>query len=161
MSSSKPAADVLATGALRYARVGVRSTRDVLTYLERRGASPNATARILADCRTLGLLDDQAAARLWAEQWARRGYASAAIRLKLQAKGFDARISDEAVTRAGSASDDEIRARLLVASSLRRQTARPGRSQRLARVLASRGFDPDLIERVLASPPMDIRHAKR
>ena len=153
MSSSKPAAkQALATKTLRYAQVGVRSTRDVLTYLERRGASRQITARILAECRALGLLNDRAAARLWAEQWARRGYAAAAIRLKLQAKGFDTQISDEAAARAGSASDDEARARLLVASSLRRQSSRPGRVQRLARVLASRGFDPDLIERVLARP---------
>ena len=153
MSSSKPAAkDALATSTLRYARVGVRSTRDVLTYLERRGASPNTAARILADCQALGLLDDRAAARLWADQWARRGYASAAIRLKLQAKGFDARVSDEAAARVGPASDDEARARFVVTSVLRRQSSRPGRAQRLARVLASRGFDPELIERVLAHP---------
>ena len=155
MSSSKPADDparALTAAALRYARVGVRSTRDVLTYLERRGASPQITARILADCRTLGLLNDRAAARLWAEQWARSGYAAAAIRLKLQAKGFGAQSSDEAAARAGSASDDEARAHALVAASLRRQSSRPGRAQRLARVLASRGFDPDLIERVLARP---------
>ena len=155
MSSSKSAASparALTTAALRYARVGVRSTRDVLTYLERRGASPNTVARILADCRALGLLDDQAAARLWAEQWARRGYASAAIRMKLQAKGFDARVSDEAAARVGPASDDEPRARLIAAAALRRPRSRPGRSQRLARLLASRGFDSDLIERVLAHP---------
>jgi len=153
MSSSKPAVDALAAGVLRYARVGVRSTHDVLAYLKRRGASSEIAARILADCRTLGLLDDRAAARLWAEQWARRGYASAAIRLKLQAKGFDAQASDEAVVRAGSASDDETRARLIVTSYLQRQTVRPGRSQRLARVLAARGFNQELIERVLTHHP--------
>ena len=151
MSSSKPAADALAAGALRYARSGVRSARDLLTYLQRRHASPAAASRILARCRTLGLIDDQAAARLWAGQWARRGYAAAAIRLKLQAKGFEARISDQAVAHAGLASDDdETRARLLVTSSLRRHTMGVGRSQRLARVLASRGFEPELIDRVLA-----------
>ena len=139
--------------ALRYARVGVRSTRDVLTYLERRGASPQTAARILADCRARGFLDDGTAARLWAEQWARRGYASSAIRVKLQAKGFEARISDEAADRVGTPQADEARARLLVASSLRRQAARQGRLARLARMLASRGFDSDLIERVLARSP--------
>ena len=160
MSSSKPAAkDALATSTLRYARVGVRSSRDVLTYLARHGASPSAAARILADCRGLGLLDDRAAARLWAGQWARRGYAAAAIRLKLQAKGFEARISDQAVAHAGLASDDdETRARLLVTSSLRRHATGVGRSQRLARVLASRGFEPELIDRVL---PCETSDAER
>ena len=139
------------TAALRYARTGVRSTRDVLAYLERRGASPRIAARILTQCRTLGLIDDRAAARLWAGQWARRGYAASAIRLKLQAKGFETRVSDQAAARAGPASDDdETRARLLVSSSLRRHGAGLGRSQRLARVLASRGFEPELIERLLA-----------
>lgn len=149
MSSSKregSSADAALDGAVRYARSGVRSTREVLTYLRRRGISEERARRTVADYHARGLLDDQACARLWAEHWARRGYAWSAIRVKLSAKGFDGQALERAARRVGGVSDDEARARLVVAAYLRRHRSQAGRA---ARALASRGFDQDLIERIL------------
>ena len=149
MSSSKPADERRVLAALpRYLRSGVRSTDDVLTYLRRRGVSAGRAARLVAEYQARGWLDDRAAARLWAEHWARAGFASAAVRLKLSAKGFDARTITDVANQVVPPSDDEARARLLAARSARRSTGRLARS-RLARTLASRGFDSDLIERIL------------
>ena len=95
-----------------------------------------------------GLLDDHAAARLWAEQWARQGYAAAAIQLKLSDKGFPDGLVTNVITRYYPPTDDEARARELLAQRTRAGPHRATRS-RLARTLASRGFDADLIERLL------------
>ena len=132
----------------RYTRAHVRSTNEVLAYLQRRGVSPTLSERAVAKCQAQGLLDDRVCARLWAEQWSRRGYAWAAIRLKLSTKGLDEQSIQHATRELGRASDDEARARRVVEQQVRRRAGSPARS-RLALMLASRGFDADLIERVL------------
>ena len=137
-----------AAALLRHLGSGVRSTREVRGYLRRRGLPEPDVERLIAASRGQGLLDDRCAARLWAEQWARAGFAAAAIRHKLRAKGFDAHAIDDAAERAALPSDDEARARLVLARHTRRASGAAARS-RLTRALASRGFDPDVIERVL------------
>jgi len=160
MSSSKPGDDVARALAalIRYTRAGVRSTRQVLAYLQQRGVSSDTAVRTVRLCQARGILDDRACARLWADHWARQGYAWAAIRQKLTEKGLDDSTIDDATHRLGLASDDGARARLVVAQRIRlpaprsrqagRGAGRPPRA-RLARTLASRGFDSELIERVL------------
>jgi SOS response regulatory protein OraA/RecX len=103
---------------------------------------------LVATFQAQGLLDDRAAARLWAEHWARQHYADSAIRLKLLAKGFDEPLARNTIARLTCDADDEERARRLLAQHLRRSSSRSVPS-RLARLLASRGFDSELIERVL------------
>ena len=113
-------------------------------------------------CRARGWLDDAACARLWADHWAQRGYAWAAIRQKLTAKGLGDAAVEQAAQVLGLASDDEARASRLVASRMRRGPATgrgivlsPRQASRLARTLAGRGFDPQIIERVLGSNASD------
>ena len=132
----------------RYLRSGVRSTRETIEHLRRLGVPLPQASRAVADCQRRGLLDDRACAQLWAEHWARRGYAWAAIRLKLSEKGLDARAIEHAASRLGMASTDESRARLALSQRIRSGDG-PQQRPRLARMLASRGFDQDLIERVL------------
>ena len=133
---------------MRYLRTGVRSTRDALQHLSRRGLSLQRATGLVAAFQAQGLLDDRAAARLWADHWARQGYAASAIRLKLLAKGFDEPLARETISRLTRDADDEERARRFLAQRLRRSGSRPVPS-RLARLLASRGFDSELTERVL------------
>jgi SOS response regulatory protein OraA/RecX len=148
MSSSKRRHDAsrTVTRLARYARAGVRSRQQVLAHLRRSGVSPREALRLVHACEARGVVDDEAAARLWADHWARRGYAWAAIRAKLEARGFGARAIEAAAARSGLAAEDELRARQLLAEHLRRGR---GDRARLARTLASRGFDPDLIDRLL------------
>ena len=136
------------TALTRYARTGVRSRQQLLSYLSRGGVPPRTAVRLLAECEALGLVDDAAGARLWAEQWARRGYGWAAIRAKLEARGFGPRAIEQAAARSGLAAEDEARARVFLAG---RQRSRSTARDRLARSLAARGFEPDLIERLLAN----------
>ena len=151
MSSSKPAGEESAralTAAVRYASAGVRSTRDVTIYLRRRGVAAGTINRAIAALRTRGLVDDDACARLWAEQWARRGYAADAIRAKLAAKGLNDVTIYHAFAQLRITADDDTRAREVAARFLRPATGGRKRA-RLARTLASRGFDSDQIEQVL------------
>ena len=150
MSSSKPGhefRDVLAA-ASRYASTRVRSRQELQQYLKRRGVPAGTARQAVAACAARGLLDDRACARLWAEHWARRGYAGAAIYQRLMEKALDAAAIEQAIRTITRDSDDEARAQAFIARHLDRRTVRPSRS-RLARTLASRGFDPDVIERVL------------
>ena len=165
MSSSKreakPTADVLSL-AVRYTRARVRSVHEVSSYLQRRGVSRETATRVVTACQARGLVDDRACACLWADHWARRGYAWAAIRLKLSAKGLEDEAIDHAANGLEGASDDAARARLVAETYLSRRHVSPDRRARrlsrsmaphvaggLARTLAARGFDADLIERIL------------
>jgi SOS response regulatory protein OraA/RecX len=142
MSSSKPSHEA---DALRYTRTGVRSTHDVLTFLRRRGVAAAAARRILSRCQAAGQVDDRAAARLWAGHWLRRGYARRLIRERLAAKGFHERAIAQAMHDLGPSTEDEDSARRVAAQPRYRRSSRP----RLARTLASRGFEAEVIERVL------------
>ena len=107
--------------------------------------SAAAAARAVAECRRRGLVDDLAAARLWAGHWMRRGYAWSAIRQKLSAKGIDEPAIREAAQGLDVSADEVARARQLV----RQRTRSSAGQARLARMLASRGFDEDVIGQVL------------
>ena len=133
-------------GFHRYARTGVRSRRQLLTYLSRNGVPARVAARLVAECKARGLVDDAAAARLWADHWARQGYGWTVIHARLEARGFGVRVIEETAARSGLAAEDEARARAVIAARARRARDDPSR---MARALAARGFDPDLIERLL------------
>ena len=136
------------TAATRYVRAGVRSTREALTYLQRRGVPGDLARRTVAAFHARGVLDDRACARLWAEHWARAGYAWSAIRRRLADKGLDEHTIEHAAAQWGRASDDDARARFVAAQHARRGVG-PRQRTRVARALSSRGFESDLIERVL------------
>lgn len=127
----------------RYTRTGIRSERDVRAWLRRRGFSEPEAARLIAQCRARSVIDDRAGACLWAEQWARRGYAWAAIRERLAARGFEDAAIAPLARRFGNAEAETARAEAVVAGGRGESRAR------LARRLAARGFDDDLITRVM------------
>lgn len=148
MSSSNRASDrarQALTALARYTRTGIRSERDVRAFLCRRGLSEGEAARVIAQCRARSVIDDRAGACLWAEQWARRGYAWAVIRERLLAKGFAEAAVAPLARRLGSAEEELSRARALVAQA-RGQS--PGQ---LARRLAARGFDEEVIAQLLGN----------
>lgn len=154
MSSSKPETDAARAAAAlgRYLRRAVHSVQEAERFLRRRGVSGAGAKVVLGGVQARGWLDDRACARLWAEHWARQGYAWSAIEVKLSAKGLQDDAICACARRLGRSSDDEARARRLAADYLQRHPpARggPRAAAGLARILASRGFDPELIERVL------------
>ena len=156
--SSKPSEVArLVRGATRYAKARVRSQRELTAYLDRQDAPRTAAAQVLETLRRQGLVDDAACARLWAEHWARQGYAWSAIQDKLAAKGLDDAAIASAARSHGTASADSARAVAAVEHLIRRSPGRVPRSlhpartdrARVSRWLASHGFDDELIGRVL------------
>jgi SOS response regulatory protein OraA/RecX len=134
---------------VRYARKVVRSTHDVRAYLTRRAIPRRLADAVIARCQSLGVLDDRAAARLWADHWSRQGYAWSAIRLKLTQRGFEDRVIQELASSDASVSHETARARAVVAAALHKNPSHPHPRGRTARLLAARGFDADVIDRVL------------
>ncbi len=151
MSSSKPL-DERQTRRLarQYLRFGTHSTSELRAYLRRHIVAERLIEPLIAEGTRSGWLDDRACTKLWALTLAERGYAWDAIREQLLTKGLDATLLERVLTSLRHVEDDAARARLVVASRLRGR-AQPDRRlrTRLARLLAQRGFDPDLIEQVL------------
>ena len=151
MSSSNPGDDVARALAVatRWLRTGVRSTHEVRSYLTGRRVRPGAITRVIRECHRRGLLDDRACARLWADHWARRGYAWAAIRQRLAMKGLPEAAIDAAAARIGTTTADAARARQAAETWCRRPSAARS-AARLGRFLAARGFDESVIEHIVA-----------
>lgn len=156
MSSSKQPAegDRWLRLARRYLRFGTRSRAQLRRYLTTRNVPEPVMERLLAICAREGLVDDRAGARLWAATLADRGYAQAAIRHQLSERGFDDTAIDQALNALHRHGDDEERARLAAAAAWQRASGSPiQRRASVARRLARRGFDSDLIGRLLADDP--------
>ena len=133
--------------AQRYVRRGVRSAHEVVAYLRDHGLAAAAAARLVATFRQQGWVNDRACARLWADHWARQGYAWAAIRARLQTKGLDEPVIGQADAALGLSAGDGVRARQVAAGHRTRRVP----ASRVARRLAARGFDSELIERILTT----------
>jgi len=156
MSSSKPGndpgGDVERTLQLarRYLRFGARSTAQLRAHLEAHSLPASSIEDVLAACARRGWLDDAACAKLWVTMLAERGYAWAAIRDQLLTKGLNAGLIDRALQPLHSLADDERRARQLIQHRLRGRAIRTAQVRaQMARLLARRGFDRDLIEQLV------------
>ena len=157
MSSSKPPRRDPRRLIRTYVRTGTRSHAEAAGYLRQRGVSAAEAARVTRELRRVGALDDRACAKLWMQRLADEGYAWPRIRERLREKQLPERLIDEHVANASTHDPDESRLRALAAARLSRLPASdPRRRQRLVRWLASRGFDPDLIEPVLAELIPDL-----
>ena len=157
MSSSKPdrheARDALQL-ARRYLRFGTRSSAELRAYFSSRGVAEAEGEAVLTECARLGWINDEACATLWATTLAERGFAWRAVRERLLAKGLDAELIARVIRPFATQATDEHRASVLVRDRLRgRRLADPRERSRVARLLTARGFDHELIERVLAASP--------
>lgn len=157
MSSSKSPADDARRAiqsAHRYLRFGIRCSHELRTHLQTAGIPVRTVASVLAACARQGLVDDRACAKLWATRLADRGYAWAAVREQLLEKGLGSRVIAEVLAPLAAREPDASRARLLLEREMGQARPTHGSAShlhaRLARLLARRGFDPDLIDQVLA-----------
>jgi len=118
------------------------SERGLLQRLERAGVDAEEAQRVLAQLRDEGVIDDARFAANRAEALAGRGKGDAAIRFDLEAQGLPADIAEAAL---GRLEPERARAERIV--------SRRGAGFATARLLTSRGFDPDVVEAVVASEP--------
>ena len=125
--------------AFRALRFRDRSAAELDTRLERRGVGEAEREQALETLERIGYVDDVRFARTRAEQLAARGSGDALIRHDLEGRG----IAPEHVEEALEALEPERERAARIAG-------RRGRSLKTARYLASRGFDADALEGIVA-----------
>ena len=126
----------LATKALARRDFSERVLRE---RLERAGIDPAEAERTLARLRDEGALDEARFATNRAHALAERGKGDAAIRFDLEAQGLPGDLIEAALAEL---EPERVRAERIV--------ARRGAGSGTARLLAGRGFDPDVVEAAIA-----------
>ncbi len=125
--------------ALRALRHRDRSAAELDVRLERRGVGAVEREQALETLERIGYVDDERLARTRAEQLAARGSGDALIRHDLEGRGIAV---EEIEAALGALEPERERAARIVVAR--------GRSVKTARYLASRGFDADALEAVVA-----------
>ena len=110
------------------------SERELRDRLARAGIESVEAEAALAALREAGLLDDSRFAAQRAAGLAERGRGDAAIRFELERQGVSPELIEEVI---GSLEPERDRAERIV--------SRRGAGPKTARLLAQRGFDPELV----------------
>jgi regulatory protein len=153
--ADEPAADPDAVAraiALRKLAVSARSRSELQSALSSRKVPADAARRVLDRLQEVGLIDDQQFAKNWVEsRQVRRHLSRSVLRRELQSKGLAREQIDLALEAVGR--EEELRAaRTLAAKKLSSMAAQPREVQRrrVAGALGRRGFNSDIVSRVLA-----------
>ena len=165
---------VVLEAAVRFLEARSRSVAEVRRRLSTAGYRPELVEGAIERLLELGMLDDEAFARLWVESRDRaRPRGERALMVELRQKGIDAKIitatlkerrevavrwedapaPDDAPRSSHGATPDEVAARKLLARharSLARLTDPRQRRQRAYALLARNGFDPEVCRTVAA-----------
>jgi len=125
--------------ALKALRHRDRSAAELDARLAQRGVGDAEREQALETLERIGYVDDERFARARAEQLAARGSGNALIRHDLERRG----VAPELIEAALSALEPERERAAAIAT-------RRGRSVKTARYLASRGFEADALEEIVA-----------
>jgi regulatory protein len=120
-----------------------RTAADLRARLARKGFPPSTIEASLERAIALGYVDDLRAARAKATKILAKGVSRALIEQKLRQAGVPSRVVAEVMAEAP---EDQALAQTALA---RRFRSRLPSSERVARFLAGRGFDLELIEDVV------------
>ncbi|QRK08365.1 regulatory protein RecX [Archangium violaceum] len=144
---------------LRLLSARARSRHELLMALERKGFSEPVCEKALAQVEGWGYLDDERFARERAAVLLQRGrYGPRAVQQRLEAHGLSREAAREAVaTASGEVEfDAEAAARqVLERRGLLGRKLEPKEAARAGRLLASRGFSSDVIQRVLGDATLE------
>ncbi|HEX5753444.1 MAG TPA: regulatory protein RecX [Archangium sp.] len=144
---------------LRLLAVRARSRHELLTALERKGFSEPVREAALEQVVGWGYLDDERFARDRAAVLLQRGrYGPQAVQQRLEAHGLSREAASEAVAEARGAVefDAEATARQVLAQrGLSGRQLGPKEHARAGRLLFSRGFSEDVIQRVLGDAALE------
>lgn len=151
--------DVAREIALRQLTVRARTKEELRRSLARRHVPDVAVDEVVERFQEVGLLDDAAFARDWVASAGRRLRSRRVLGQELADKGVDRELIDEAMAEVTP--EDEYRVALRVAQ--RRLPGlegldRPARYRRLAGALARRGFDAQVVARVVREVLAEVAH---
>lgn len=145
-------ADSWFKSAVRYLSRFDRTTRQIEEFLRARGAPPVQIARTIRRLAALRYLDDSAYAERWiASRSARSPLGAARLRGELLRRGLPEDIVENALRHALSELDEETLARRTV--GLKQRRGRSLSRQQTFRLLRQRGFEEDVISRIMGEWP--------
>jgi len=144
---------------LRLLAVRARSQHELRLALERKGFSAPVQDQVLEKLRGLGYLDDERFAQDRAAALLRRGkFGPAQVLQRLKAHGLEGTVARQALSTASDAVEFDALAtarQVLERRGLLGRPLSPREHARAGRLLHSRGFSEDVIERVLGEPALD------
>ena len=157
---AEPLTDPTATreAALKLLERTRRTRVDIARRLREKGFATAIVTEVLDRLVEVGLVDDVEYARAWlAGRWGRRSAGWRRLQQDLRAKGIadkDIERARELIAGRDGAPDEDAAAAKVIAQAKRRFAALDERTrrQRLYALLSRRGFDSDVIRRVLALP---------
>jgi regulatory protein len=142
---------VARTILLRRLEAAPRTRAELATTLRERNVPDDVAIRVLDRFEEVGLLDDQAFARMWVESRQRgRSLSGRALRSELRRKGVPDPMIDEALDQVSP--EDELRAARAVAARKARSVVglpRATQVRRLSGALARKGYSAALTARVV------------
>ena len=134
--------------AVRYLAVRDRTSAQVRDYLQRKGALPDQSERIVARMSALGYLDDRAYAERWVTRLiADRPMGRERLKEELGARGVEHSLAESTIRKALQSVDEDRLARSALDSAQRR--GRGLTRMQAAWFLRRRGFGEDTIERMM------------
>jgi regulatory protein len=144
---------------LRLLAVRARSQHELRLALGRKGFSASVQDQVLERLRGLGYIDDARFAQDRAAALLRRGkFGPAQVLQRLKAHGLEGKVAREALaTASGEAAFDPLATarQVLERRGLLGRQLEPREWAKAGRLLHSRGFSEDVIQRVLGEPSLD------
>ncbi|BFU96619.1 MAG: protein of unknown function [Nitrospira sp.] len=138
--------------AVRYLARFDRTTTQIEAFLRARGGSRAQIARTIRRLTALRYLDDSAYAERWIASRLTRGpFGRVRLRAELLRRGLSEDMIDGALHRALGEVDEETLARRTV--GLKQRRGRSLSRQQTLRLLRQRGFEEDVISRIIGEWP--------
>ncbi|MDN5276292.1 MAG: regulatory protein [Clostridiales bacterium] len=137
--------------ALRYLGFRPRTQKEVEEYLKRKGFDRGAIEKAIEKLKGYGFIDDRAFASSWVNSRLRNNpKGRAAMARELRQKGVDAEIIDEVMESVPREQEEAVANRLAQKYYERyREVDERERVYKTAQALARRGFDWELIQRII------------
>lgn len=128
-----------------------RSRGELLTGLAKRGVSAPIAEQTVAHMEASGYINDESYARQLADEGLRRGDGSRRVEARLRRRGVDGEMARNAAHEGRTAEGDFQAARGLLTRWNRRSSPADPQKRRMAaaRFLAARGYDADVVWRVV------------
>jgi regulatory protein len=144
---------------LRLLAVRARSRHELKLAMERKGFSAQVQDEVLEKLKGYGYVDDASFARERAASLLRRGrFGPQAVLQRLKAHGLGGKEAREALTAASDAVEFDALAtarQVLERRGLLGRPLEPKERARAGRLLHSRGFSEDIIQRLLGEASLD------
>jgi len=138
--------------ALRYVAMRQRTTWEMQSYMERKGAAADLVQQITTKLTDLGLLDDLKYAQSFARD---RRMLRSSSRRKIIAELRKKRVADSAIQAAVGSEKNEERSALNDMITRKRRQTKYQDDQKLMQYLARQGYSYDDIKHALSTDPDD------